>query len=173
MQIKDLKSKSQNPRSKLPHLMASAAHAERKDCRLLVADGSVVPHSYSLLIAINLDDGATFEGCAEIGVECCGDNCTSVTIHQLGLDVSRIEWVKSGPAREVVRVPAKSSTVDTVAQTMTCFFDEGVMSAGKGCLLIQWSAPLSDGLCGLYKSTFVNNEGVERVMAVTQFEVRI
>ena len=154
--------------------MASASgttHAQDDvpDCRLLVADGRTSPHSYDLLIDIDIDEG-TFEGCAEIGINVDGDDVTSVTLHMLGLDVSRVEWVKRTGAGEVVRTAAARFDADAEGQTMTCHFAEGVVVAGKGCLIIQWSAPLSDGLCGLYKSTYVNKEGVERVMAVTQFE---
>jgi puromycin-sensitive aminopeptidase len=154
--------------------MASASgttHAQDDvtDCRLLVADGRTSPHSYDLLIDIDIDKG-TFEGCAEIGINVDGGDVTAVTLHMLGLDVSRVEWVKRTGAGEVVRTAAARFDADAEGQTMTCHFAEGVVVAGKGCLVIQWSAPLSDGLCGLYKSTYVNKEGVERVMAVTQFE---
>ena len=41
---------------------------------------------------------------------------------------------------------------------------------GKGSLSLKWNFVLTDNLCGFYRSKYVDIDGTEKVMAVTQFE---
>ncbi len=123
--------------------------------------GPVVPVAYRIAIATDLD-ASTFSGRVEIDVE-ARDAIGEVTLHGVGLTLAEAS-ARSG---DTVR-RWRDVTVDEDLGTMTIAFD-GTIPAGRVTLELVYDAHISDGLEGFYRSTYRDGEGVERVIATTQF----
>jgi puromycin-sensitive aminopeptidase len=122
----------------------------------------VVPRRYELTIAPDLD-AATFRGTVAIEVEV--DAVTDVIVcnaAELTIDEAWIEFADD------VRAPA-TADLDEDAEQVRFRFDQK-LPPGPAVLHVSFAGVLNDKLRGFYRSTFTDDAGVSRTIAVTQFE---
>jgi puromycin-sensitive aminopeptidase len=125
---------------------------------------SVVPRRYDLTVGVDLDE-SRFWGRVAIDLDVL-DTTDVIVLHARDLEVELESLVAGGLAvdpasvtlelqpdeeRVVVRVPAP-------------------LPVGDVTLALQFRGEISPGLFGFYRSTFVDDEGVDQVLATTQFE---
>ena len=144
---------------------------EREDTGIppLRLDPRVRPRHYDLLLDIDLASGATT---GVVRVELLVDEpLTELRLHALDLEVTlaHIDGPdEPTPGPVAATVEAHPSVEQIVVRT------GGTIGPGPVRLHLEWRSTLSDGLVGLYRSTYthVDDDGssVERALAVTQFE---
>jgi puromycin-sensitive aminopeptidase len=122
---------------------------------------STRPRRYELLIAPDLD-ASTFSGEVVIALELTEPTDT-ITLNAKGLDVALVELRQGGApvAATLVAQPELEQLVITA---------DRALSAGDAVLELQFDGPISHGLLGFYRSTYVDDAGADRVLAATQFE---
>ncbi|NCY15474.1 MAG: hypothetical protein EBX39_01675 [Actinobacteria bacterium] len=127
----------------------------------LLPDG-VRPRRYDLTLEPDLA-GASFTGSVAISLDIDGPTSV-ISCNALDLTIDR-GWVidESGRSSE-----ASDITLDPEAERVTFTFDEPM--SGAAVLHIEFAGELNDKLRGFYRSTFTDAEGVEQVIATTQFE---
>ena len=122
---------------------------------------TVVPDRYDLTLAPDLGS-ATFEGSVDITLRVIEPvqeivlNAADLQVHDAGL--------RTGLDPTQGRV-----ALDEATERLTVAFDEPV-GAGDHVLSIRFSGTLNDKLEGFYRSTFKDADGIEHVIATTQFE---
>jgi puromycin-sensitive aminopeptidase len=121
----------------------------------------VTPQRYDLTIAPDLDS-STFTGSVTIAVELTEPTDT-VVLNAKDLDV-QIERVAQPGAVMKAKLDHQPDLERIVLTT------EQPLRAGSAQLEMSFSGEISAGLLGFYRSTFVDDEGNERVLAATQFE---
>jgi puromycin-sensitive aminopeptidase len=119
------------------------------------------PRRYELLITPDLD-ASTFSGEVVIALE-LSEPTDTVVLHAKGLDVALVELSQGGaPVAADLRIDAeREQVVITAARPLL---------AGDAVLELQFDGPISNGLLGFYRSTYLDEAGAERVLAATQFE---
>ena len=123
---------------------------------------TVVPSHYDLRLVPALDAG-TFTGSAAIEVD-VADEIDEVVLNAAELTIAEA-WLENP---EGIRRNA-SVTLDEEAERATLALEEPA-AAGPWTVHLAFEGILNDKLHGFYRSTFVDDEGVERVIATTQFE---
>ena len=121
----------------------------------------VTPTRYAITLAPDLD-AATFEGTVAIDIEVddvtdhvvC--NAAELTVHEAWVD------------RDGDRIPATAS-IDVDNEQVRFDLDQKLPS-GPAVLHVAFAGILNDKLRGFYRSTFVDDDGDARTIAVTQFE---
>ncbi len=129
-----------------PYLLPSGAHPRHYDLTL-EPDLANATFNGSVAISLELDEPA-----AEI---CC--NALDLTIDQA--------WVTESGGQ---RINASKITLDAESERATFAFDAQL--SGAVVLHIAFAGELNDKLRGFYRSTFTDSEGIEQVIATTQFE---
>jgi puromycin-sensitive aminopeptidase len=119
------------------------------------------PRHYELLIAPDLD-ASTFSGEVVIALE-ISEPTDTIVLHSKGLDVALVELSQGGaPVAADLRIDAEHEHI--VLTT------DRPLTAGDAVLELQFDGAISHGLLGFYRSTYLDEAGVARVLAATQFE---
>jgi puromycin-sensitive aminopeptidase len=128
---------------------------------------TVLPRRYDLTLEPDLE-AATFAGRETIAVEVRAEttevvlNSVEIEIDEATADVADEADTGDGP------LVAKIAH-DDEAERATLTFDRP-LPAGEATLHLRFRGVLNDKLRGFYRSTFVDGDGVERVLAATQME---
>ncbi len=119
------------------------------------------PRRYELLITPDLD-ASTFSGEVVVALE-MSEPTDTIVLHAKGLDVALVELSQGGaPVAADLRIDAEREYIVITAQQP--------LLAGDAILELQFDGPISNGLFGFYRSTYLDEAGAERVLAATQFE---
>jgi puromycin-sensitive aminopeptidase len=121
----------------------------------------VVPRRYDLTLEPDLD-AATFAGAEAVTVEVV-EPTAAVVLNALDLEIDEAT-AEIGGDRLTAAV-----AVDAEAERATLTFDRP-LPAGEATLQLRFRGELNDKLVGFYRSTFTDDDGVERVLAATQME---
>ena len=121
----------------------------------------VLPRRYDLLIAADLDT-SQYSGEVVITLEIV-EPTTTIALHAKDLDVGLVALKHTGARVEALL--AVDGATDRLVITA-----ERVLPAGAARLELRFRGTISPGLLGFYRSTFVDGDGRERVIAATQFE---
>lgn len=123
---------------------------------------TVTPSRYDLTLEPDLE-AATFTGEVLITVD-VHEQVDEIVLNAIELDLFRVElFVDPGDRRE------GTVELDEEAERATLRFGAPV-PPGRAELHIEFSGTLNDKLHGFYRSTFTDDQGVERTLAVTQME---
>jgi puromycin-sensitive aminopeptidase len=122
---------------------------------------SVVPRRYDLTLEPDLA-AATFAGSEAVAVEVV-EPTAEVVLNALDLEIDEAA-AEIGAERLVAAV-----TFDSGSERATLTFDRP-LPAGEAVLHLRFRGVLNDKLVGFYRSTFTDDDGVERVLATTQME---
>ncbi len=122
---------------------------------------AVIPTHYDLRIEPDLEK-FTFSGSVTIAVD------FERAISQIVLNASQIE-VESATLSCTQGRLALATSYDIDAERITLTLPETV-APGDGSLDLSFTGTLNDELVGFYRSTFTDVDGVEQVVATTQFE---
>jgi puromycin-sensitive aminopeptidase len=119
------------------------------------------PRRYELLVATDLD-ASTFSGEVVIQLE-LSEPTETIVLNAKGLDVALVA-LRQGevPLAADLRMDAEHDQIVITA--------ERPLEAGDAVLELQFDGEISHGLLGFYRSTYVDEAGVDRVLAATQFE---
>ncbi|MET1001505.1 MAG: M1 family aminopeptidase [Acidimicrobiia bacterium] len=121
---------------------------------------TVLPTRYDLTIAPDLAAGR-FEGSVHIAVEVTEPTDTIVLhAHELEVELEALE--QFGAALDATLV------ADPDAERLTVSAAD--LAPGPATLTLRFSAALSAGLVGFYRSTYLDDDGTEHTLAATQFE---
>ncbi|MEO6318590.1 MAG: M1 family metallopeptidase [Acidimicrobiales bacterium] len=122
---------------------------------------AVVPRRYDLTLTPDLA-AATFSGTVDIDVEVV-EATPLVVLNAIELEVDTA-WVTSEGVRQDAIV-----TLDEETERVSLALAEPI-PPGDAVVSLRFRGLLNDKLRGFYRSTFTDDDGVERVIATTQFE---
>jgi puromycin-sensitive aminopeptidase len=122
---------------------------------------TVLPRRYSLTLTPDLT-AATFAGAVDIDVE-VGEATTEIVLNAIELEIDAA-WVTVNTARHEVDV-----TLDPDTERVTLTLAEPMLP-GSAVVSLRYRGTLNNKLRGFYRSTFTDDDGVEQVIATTQFE---
>jgi len=123
---------------------------------------TVVPSHYDLTLSPDLD-GGRFDGRVAITVD-VADAVDEVVLNAIELTIDQA-WLENP---EGIRRSAAVS-LDEATERVTLHLEEPA-AAGAWTVHVAFAGLLNDKLHGFYRSTFVDDQGDERVIATTQFE---
>ncbi len=127
---------------------------------------SVRPHAYRLVLAPDLRS-ATFSGNVEIDVTVV-EPTTTIVLNAAELEVAFAELIDRDPDTGYALAPVDIA-LDADEEQLSLTFAEPV-APGDATLHLSFTGVLNDKLHGFYRSTFVDEEGVEHTIATTQME---
>ncbi len=141
--------------------MFVTANTDERDFRL---PRDVVPTRYELTIAPDLD-AASFVGQERIELEVVAPT-SSIVCNAAELEVTKatLSWPGGSPQAVDLTI-----SLDEQLERVT-FTPPRQVLTGPCVLECEFSGVLNDKLRGFYRSTFKDESGQERVLAVTQFE---
>jgi puromycin-sensitive aminopeptidase len=122
---------------------------------------NVVPRRYSLRLEPDLT-AFTFSGHETVEVE-VAEPTDEIVLNALELEIGSAAVVAGG------RRLQGTVSYDSEAQRAAIHLD-GTLQPGAATLELEFRGILNDQLSGFYRSTFTDVEGVEQVIATTQFE---
>src|ERR1017187_806700 len=122
---------------------------------------SVLPSAYRLRLDVDLD-AATFVGTVEIDVEIV-DSVSVFALNAVELDVSAAIVRANG-----LEATSEPAMLDDKFETAAFSFKEP-LPPGRATIFLDFTGILNDQLRGFYRSTFVDAQGNEHVIATTQF----
>ena len=142
--------------------MTAAEHAADPSARHRLPY-DVTPRRYELHLAPDVDAG-TFEGQVRIEAE-ASRPVDRVVLHAQDLTVTAARVLTNGAAAVDARASSDPDHDDRLVLSLPS-------PVGPGALVIDLSfhGAFSDQLCGLYRSTWVDDAGGDRALALTQFE---
>src|SRR5262245_28377451 len=125
---------------------------------------AVVPRRYDLTVSADLDH-SRFAGQVTIDLDVL-DAADQIVLHARDLEVELDQLTVGGlsvdPSSVNLRVEAEDERIVVgLAAPLT---------PGSAVLGLRFKGAISSGLFGFYRSTFVDDAGVEQVIATTQFE---
>ncbi len=123
---------------------------------------SAIPRRYDLRMAPDLDQ-CTFEGSVDIQLE-VGESVSELVLNAVDLEISRATLVSEDGTRL-----AGTVHYQTDLQRAVVTLDKPCPK-GAAVLHMEFTGILNDQLHGFYRSTFVDVDGAEQVIATTQFE---
>jgi puromycin-sensitive aminopeptidase len=123
---------------------------------------SVTPERYELELTPDLA-AATFAGSARIVVD-VNEPTDQVVLNAVELTIDEATCERADGTRLTGTVQ-----LDEASERATISLPSA-LSAGKGVLQLRFRGVLNDQLAGFYRSTFRDDDGVERVIATTQME---
>ncbi len=129
-------------------------------------DGPVRPVRYELTLEPDLE-AATFAGEVLISVLVSSPSDT-IACNALDLDILAADVIE-GPRDSGAPVAVTGVALDAEKERVTFTLDRPI-AAGEAHLRIRFNGELNDKLRGFYRSTFTDTDGVEQVIATTQFE---
>jgi puromycin-sensitive aminopeptidase len=121
----------------------------------------VLPRRYALTLTPDLA-AATFEGSVDVDVD-VAEATREVVLNAIELEIDQA-WVTAAGRRIHAEV---SLDEDTERATLTLPEE---LATGDAVVSLRFRGLLNDKLRGFYRSTFTDEDGVERVIATTQFE---
>ncbi|MGH3733827.1 MAG: M1 family metallopeptidase [Acidimicrobiales bacterium] len=125
-------------------------------------DRTVVPSAYRIFLTPDLEK-FTFSGRAEIDVD-IKESVSELTLNAVDLELGAATISAEGTSyRSLERF------LDEAYETATFVFDRE-LPAGPAVVEIAFDGTLNDKLVGFYRSTYTDINGVDRVIATTQFE---
>jgi puromycin-sensitive aminopeptidase len=124
---------------------------------------SVVPSHYRIHLEPDLVE-ATFSGKVEIEIE-LGQATSSIQINSAELEISSA-WITDAVGSKIETTEVAH---DEEKERATLSFGSELVS-GPYTIVAEFTGVLNDQLRGFYKSTFTDDDGVERTIATTQFE---
>jgi puromycin-sensitive aminopeptidase len=127
---------------------------------------TVLPHRYDLTLEPDLET-ATFSGHEAIAVEVRTET-SEVVLNAVEIEIDEATAELADEAGTGGPLVAKVGR-DDEAERATLTFDRP-LPAGEATLHLSFRGVLNDKLRGFYRSTFVDADGVERVLAATQME---
>jgi puromycin-sensitive aminopeptidase len=122
---------------------------------------TVAPRRYDLTIEPDLA-ASTFRGSVRIALD-VHEATATIVLHARGLEITGTEVVQHGE-------PLGASTELDGATERLAVRTAAPLRPGAAELVFEFAGRISHGLLGFYRSTFTDAEGVERVLAATQFE---
>ncbi len=122
---------------------------------------SVVPTRYDLLVETDAA-AEQFSGHVEIALT-VNEPTSTITLHARELDVS-LEAVEQDGRSIGASLGLVADAERVVVETSS------PLAVGPAVLRLRFGAPVSHGLLGYYRSTYVDAAGEQRVLAATQFE---
>ncbi len=128
------------------------------------------PERYELLISPDLSSGR-FSGVARIELEVLLDlERLVLNALELGIEAPELRpgWASAGDEPGEPR--SLAIELDEERQEAAFVPTSGTVAPGRYTLGCSFSGVLNDRLSGFYRSVYVDDEGVERVIATTQFE---
>jgi len=129
--------------------------------------GPVRPVRYDLTLEPDLE-AATFAG--EVTIDLLLSAATdTISCNALDLDILAAEVVEGSLADDAPTIAVTGVALDPETERVT-FTLSRALSAGEAHLRIRFTGALNDKLRGFYRSTFTDTDGVEQVIATTQFE---
>jgi len=129
--------------------------------------GPVRPVRYDLTLEPDLE-AATFAG--EVTIDLLLSAATeTISCNALDLDILAAEVVEGSLADEAPIIAVTQVALDPETERVT-FTLSRALSAGEAHLRIRFTGALNDKLRGFYRSTFSDTDGIEQVIATTQFE---
>ncbi len=129
-------------------------------------DGPIRPVRYELTLEPDLE-AATFAGEVLISVLVTAPTDT-IACNALDLDILAAELTE-GPLSDGSPLAVTGIALEAEAERVT-FTLERTLVPGEAHLRIRFNGQLNDKLRGFYRSTFTDTDGVEQVIATTQFE---
>jgi puromycin-sensitive aminopeptidase len=123
---------------------------------------TVLPRRYDLVLKPDLEH-ATFEGTADVQVE-VREKVDEVVLNAIDLEISSGRLERDGTALQVTDVRFEEDTERAHLRL------DGLADPGEWILHVEFAGKLSEHLRGFYRSTYVDEEGAQRVVAATQFE---
>ena len=123
---------------------------------------SVIPNAYRIFLTPDLEN-FTFAGRVEIDVDVV-EALNTLTLHAIELDLGPATLTSGG-----VSLLSKETSFDETYETATFSFEE-TLPRGAARIEIAFTGTLNDQLRGFYRSTYSDLDGVEHVIATTQFE---
>jgi puromycin-sensitive aminopeptidase len=124
---------------------------------------TVTPSRYDLTLEPDLD-AATFAGQSLITVT-VHEPVTEIVLNAIELDIIRAELTVTGGGGPLSATVA----LDEERERATLTFEQEV-PVGTAELVLEFTGVLNDKLHGFYRSTFADDRGRQRTLAVTQFE---
>ena len=122
---------------------------------------AVLPISYDLVIETDADFDR-FSGEVTIALD-VKEPTSTVVLHAKDLDVELGSLAQRGTP------VAAALTADAATERIT-IRTEQPLAVGPASLHLRFGAPVSRGLLGYYRSTYVDETGAQRVLGATQFE---
>jgi puromycin-sensitive aminopeptidase len=129
-------------------------------------DGPIRPVRYELTLEPDLE-AATFAGEVLISVLVTAPTDT-IACNALDLDILAAELTE-GPLFDGAALGVTGVALDAETERVT-FTLERTLLPGEAHLRVRFNGQLNDKLRGFYRSTFTDTDGVEQVIATTQFE---
>ena len=129
-------------------------------------DGPIRPVRYELTLEPDLE-AATFAGEVLISVLVTAPTDT-IACNALDLDILAADLTE-GPLSDGSPLAVTGVALDAETERVT-FTLERTLLPGEAHLRIRFNGQLNDKLRGFYRSTFTDTDGVEQVIATTQFE---
>jgi puromycin-sensitive aminopeptidase len=136
---------------------------ETQDYRL---PSTVRPHAYRLVLVPDLA-AATFTGDVEIDVT-VDEPTSTLVLNAAELEITFAELNDADPDKGYALSPT-SIDLDDTEERATLTFAEPLVP-GQATMHLAFTGILNDKLHGFYRSTFVDDDGVEQVIATTQME---
>ncbi len=127
---------------------------------------SVRPDAYRLVLVPDLP-AATFGGDVEIDLTIEQETAT-ITLNAAELEVTFAELNDSDPEQGYALAPTAIALDADEEQVILTFAEP--LPPGRATLHLTFTGILNDKLHGFYRSTFVDEDGVEHVIATTQME---
>ncbi|HMJ79023.1 MAG TPA: hypothetical protein VK507_23765, partial [Iamia sp.] len=123
---------------------------------------TVLPRRYDLRLVPDLE-AATFSGTVAVEVDVV-EAVAEVVLNAIELEVDEA-WIDVDGTRRDVGV-----ALDPELERATLTLDGDPLPPGAATVHLAFRGVLNDKLRGFYRSTFVDDDGTERVIATTQFE---
>ncbi|HET7486764.1 MAG TPA: M1 family metallopeptidase [Acidimicrobiales bacterium] len=123
---------------------------------------TVEPEHYQLTFTVQLEEG-TFAGEERIRVA-VSEPVAEVVLHAVDLDILTAELLAEDGAALAGTVALRPDDETAVIAL------DGTASPGTHTLHLTFAGRIGERLDGLYRSTFTDADGVEHVLAATQFE---
>jgi puromycin-sensitive aminopeptidase len=123
---------------------------------------TVLPRRYDLVLKPDLER-ATFEGTADVQVE-VREQVDEVILNAVDLEISSGRLERDGTALQVTDVRFEDDTERAHLRL------DGDAEPGEWTLHVEFAGKLSAHLRGFYRSTYLDESGVQRVVAASQFE---
>eukprot|EP01130_Rhizamoeba_saxonica_P008191 TRINITY_DN3310_c1_g1_i1.p1 TRINITY_DN3310_c1_g1~~TRINITY_DN3310_c1_g1_i1.p1 ORF type:complete len:870 (+),score=221.39 TRINITY_DN3310_c1_g1_i1:38-2611(+) len=126
---------------------------------------NVKPITYNLEITPSFED-FTFTGQLSIQVEIL-EPTDCVVLNVLDITFNEVSLVT---ANETTLEATVQATIEQTEKEQIEFHFEQVLETGEATLVISYNGELNDKLCGFYRSTYVGDDGEEKIIATTQME---
>jgi puromycin-sensitive aminopeptidase len=121
-----------------------------------------LPRRYDLVLKPDLEQ-ATFEGTEDVQVE-VREQVDEIVLNAIDLEISSGRLERDGAALQVTDVRFEQDTERVHLRL------DGKAEPGEWTLHLEFAGKLSAHLRGFYRSTYADENGVQRVVAATQFE---